>query len=889
MSRETTLHELLLKAAARFPKSVAFRQIIGARAADISYGDLPRLSCLAARALWDLGLRPGERLIIWAANSPDWCIACLGALRIGAIVVPVDARAPGADAEKIASECGARLILAGDRQALRLADRQDGPPLYGLASLVTPATPARMPQTARVSADATALIVYTSGTASAAKGVVLSHKNIVANALAAAGTFAVGRNDRLLSILPLSHMLEFTGGLVAPLYCGATIVYSNLRGGADLKRLLEFEKISVILGTPLVFEKLLAAIEASIDEMPRGRQIAIRLARKACSLNPALAPLLFADLHRMLGGRIKYWLSGGAHTPLKLIEDLAAFGIPLYTGYGLSEASPIVAVNNRQHNMPGTVGRPLPGVEVRLGEPDHCGRREILVRGPGVMTEYWQNKTATDLALEGGWLHTGDAGHIDADGFLTVEGRLKSVIVVSSGDNVYPEEIEEALSASPAIKEACVFGRAGASGEEICAVVVPAQAVPSPAEKDARLKSAIDLALRSLPPFKHPAEIQVWQCELPRTASGKVRRGEVAKLFAERIQGPESPGPADTAALDADGLKVCRVLAGVMDPRVLAAINPSGSHILSPDLSLSANLAVDSFARVELKSALEQAFAVELDEAAISDAITVEDLIVAVKHALSPGYSPASESSGLTRRSRPWPVDHCGEIEWPAGDDPGVVACRRTLGVAMKVFAMIYNRLTVYGKDRLMLDPPYIIAANHSSHLDLVALIASFPSGLLRLVHPVAAADYFFASRVKSALSTYALNAVPFDRFGDYEESLRRCERLLAKGRILIIFPEGTRSPDGAMAEFKPGAARLALSTGCPIIPARIEGTHEALPKGRFLPRPAEVRVTFGLPIYPHESGSGITACQKLTGRVREAIAGLGTAGRQAAPADSVG
>lgn len=880
MTKFSNLQELFLAASARWKKKPAFRHIINGRVREYKYEDLTKLSYRGAQNLAARGLKAGDFISIWSENCPEWIIAALSAFRLGLVLVPLDARSKINEVMPVIERAKPKLVLCGRKQFVRIADKLPAEQVAVLESVLAEHNESLTPQLITSKPSDTALIVFTSGTSGASKGVVLTHNNIVSNIKSVCASYDVSDEDRLLSLLPLSHMLEFTGGCLGPMNNGATIVYCQLKGPAHLKELMKTEKISVLMGTPIVFQMLLNALEAELEKLPRSKQIALQAAKQIVKIKPNLANILFKEIHQELGGKIKFWLSGGAPTPPEVITGLGSYGINLLTGYGLTEAAPIVAANRIHGKKADTVGLPINGVEVRIHEPNAEGTGEIIVRGPNVMSHYFENPEETDKALKDGWLHTGDSGFIDNDGHLHITGRLKFMIVTAGGYNVYPEEIEDALLKSSLIKEACVFGRKGPNGEKPFAVIVTNDNAKAWPDGEEKVRQAVSQCMAELADYKALAGFQVWDHDLPRTATTKVRRGEVQRLFELNQQKDESATPDKPIDWDEDGLTVCRLIGDVMDPNVLRAISPSDSREFLPTANLEGDFGLDSFVRLELACRLEEKFSINLPEDSLQDVQTVDDLVVLVKsvkgHQAAGVVSsdPTAEVEPLVS-SKPWPRKWVEVKNLPFRNDPILAHARRAMGIGLKAFVKIYNQHETEGADRLLLDPPFIVAANHTSHYDTLAVLMSFPSSHLKYVHPVAAADYFFGNRFMATFSSYVINAVPFERFGNFEESLKECESLLKQGRILVIFPEGTRSMTGELGVFKPGAAKLSIATGAPIIPAYIHGAYDVLPKGSHMIHPAPVKVSFGLPIYPEAGRADLRASQDLTKRVHQAIADL--------------
>jgi long-chain acyl-CoA synthetase len=880
MSQFNNIPELFLTSSERWPNHVVFRHIVEGKVAELRYRELSIWTGKCAGALWAKGVRAGDYVGICADNSPKWVIACVGALSLGAIVVPFDARSRAGEILPIIKQVDPRLILFGEKQYVQTRKEIPDSCAHLLDRLFDADQP--VPQLKSSSREDPALVVFTSGTSGASKGVVLTHGNIISNNIAVEDAFPVSVDDRFLSVLPLSHMLEFTAGMIVPINKGATIVYSQLKGPRHLKELLKIERISILVATPVVFQSISDDIESRLEKLPKPAQANISIMRPLILQNPELGQLLLKGLHRELGGKIKYWISGGASTSAELVSSLRSLGIWVLTGYGLTEAAPIVTANTKKNNKTGSAGRPVAGTKVKIINPDASGSGEILVQGPNVMQGYWNNPEATEAAMEDGWLHTGDSGFIDRDGHLHITGRIKSVIVTAGGYNVYPEELEQALAKSRLIKEICVFGKPGQRGEEVCALICPQESLACLPERDERLKTEINTALKNLADYKRLSSYQIYEKELPRTPSGKIRRGEVLRLF-EQAQSlrTSSRKPEDgRSALSADELKVHELIGATIDPDILQKVS-AGTRIFARDLNLSGELGLDSFSRLELACRLEQEFSISVPENAIQEALTVSDIVTLVRFRTELADIPANNAKKTEAIQcwpgdwQPWPVAYCEPTTWPLRDDPFVRGGRIAIDLFLQIAIRVYNQFKTVGAEHLRMKPPYIVAANHTSHLDFLAILASFPQELLPIVHPVAAADYFFADKVKSALSTYLLNAVPFDRFGRFEESMKTCEELLRSGHILVIFPEGTRSADGKIASFKPGVAHLSMTVGCSIIPAYIKGAHEILPKGSLMPKPCPLSVSFGPPLQPPLAEPNVRTCQELTRKLREAVIAL--------------
>jgi long-chain acyl-CoA synthetase len=534
------------------PRHVAAAALEDGAWRELSYEALAVRARAMERRLFTRGAR-GERVAILSESRPEWAAAFFGALRAGATLVPLDVKLSREDLEAILLDCRPRLLVASARfavaaQALRrrleipedvLLLGPDALPAHAAVGGVAPPGATGAPFTGRDPRHP-ALIVYTSGTTGAPKGVTVSVASLDFEVSRLARAMDMGPHSVFVSMLPLSHLLEITGGLLTVLFAGGEVAYPGSLLPQDLRRAMVERRATHVITVPLFLKLLKGEMLKAVAAGPLARRAAFHTAFALARGLPARARRrLFASVHRAFGGAFAGFVPGGAPLPGDVEEFFRRLGFGVFAGYGLTETGPVIAVNTPQASRPGSVGRPLPGVEVRISS-----QGEIQTRGPHVTSGYYGRAEATrELIPEDGWLRTGDRGRLDGAGFLHVTGRLKNLIVLASGLKVQPEEVEEALHAGSLLMEACVIGRRVVCGllegpQEVCAVVVPGDVLrarhPNADALEAAARAEVHRLASRLAPFKRPTAIVIRAEPLPRTASLKVRRHLVAAALAPR-------------------------------------------------------------------------------------------------------------------------------------------------------------------------------------------------------------------------------------------------------------------------------------------------------------------------------------------------------------------
>lgn len=506
-----TIPQLFANAVARFGAYPALSEP-GAnnQVATISYLELQERVQRFAGSLQHQGFAKGERLLIWSASRIDWMVAYLAALSVGLVIVPLDINTKEDFLQRLAATTEARCLITTQKQYQSL--HHPSVPMIDIDHL--PEDIFEAEHVTEIHENDLAELVFTSGTTGQPKGVMLSHRNIVSNAVAALEVVKLSSKDCALSILPLSHMFELTIEM-AILHTGASIVYARTLSPETLFKLLATQHVTCSVLVPQALQLFLNGVEREVRRQKKERQWEI-LQRIAAVLPFGVRRYLFGTVHRRFGSHFRLFVSGGAYLAPQLGYSWENMGFRVLPGYGATECAPVIsAATHHDHHME-TVGKPLPGVEVKIADDG-----EILVRGPNVALGYWKNPEATQAVFRDGWYYTGDLGFIDARGNLTLKGRKKNLIVLANGLNVYPEDVENVLLNQSGVKDAIVCAVPNKDREpEVHAILLM--------DDSGKARDAVRTANKQLASHQQIKGFTLWRGEdFPRTHTLKVKRPEV--------------------------------------------------------------------------------------------------------------------------------------------------------------------------------------------------------------------------------------------------------------------------------------------------------------------------------------------------------------------------
>ncbi len=882
-----TIFSVFARTAAKLPTKTALQISRSGKWTRYTFDDLLRATGTVMRRLLEHGLLPGDRVAICGDNGPEWGLMYLSLMRGGFTAVPLDPQLTPEDFWNTVRYAKARLVCIGPSLYDKIAQAR-GESDASMVCLSEPFLPPagasrdREPDPVPVDDTAVASILFTSGTTLNPKAVPLTHRNLLANATALLRVQPIHPSDELLSVLPIHHAFEFTGGFLVPMVCGATVTYVEQLKGAAILGAMQATGTTIMLAVP----RLLKMFHDSIENGVAARMLPVRCLFRLLGLlsdwsRHRLGRKLFGSVHRQFGGHVRMLVSGGSSLDPHLFRAFSRMGFPVYEGYGLTETSPVLTVNPPGGAKMGSVGPALPNVELVVRNKNNEGIGEVWARGPSVMAGYLDNPASTNEIITEGWLHTGDLGREDEQGYLFLTGRSKDLIVTPAGKNVYPDEVETRFKDVPYIKELCVLGLPveGGLGDAVHAVAVVDEAKAPELDRSSRereIRAAVETINAALPSHQRIASLHLWYRELPKTSTLKARRGVIRDMVlsggapASAASAPASHGSSSPEERKDEVFATIR--------RIIARQAKRPDESVHRDMHLLLDLGIDSIGKVDLIGELESQFRMKVEDEQAGAIARVSDVVRLVGR-----RTPAGQQS--------WPVSvwrrfmSATDSENGNGHESSVLKPARWLvRGTVTAFMHSYIRVETKGVQNLPKGGAFIIAANHSSHLDAPSIITAV--GGMRRVWVAGAQDYFFDTPVKRFVFGKLMDTIAFDRHSDGVAGLRRCGGPLAAGDALLMFPEGTRSHNGRIQPFKVGVAVLAIEHGVPIVPAHIKSACDLLPKGNRFARSGVVRVSFGRAIAPPVLTPNMdpaAARQQLTRQLQEAVEQLAGRDRQVA------
>ncbi len=840
MNYDLTLNEAFMRAAKEFSDKVCLQLKDEKGALSYTYQEAYNAVLTLSRWLSESGIKKGDRVALILENDPHWCICYFGILFAGAIAVPIDIQASYQEVEYFLNDSQSKVVFASSGLAylkdlegfdflekIVLVDREESSSkTIGISKILS--LPLPESRAVGINPDDLASIIYTSGTTDIPKGVMLSHKNFYSNFLSLKELNILKPTDSLISILPLHHAYAFMVTLITPLLLGAKITYVKTLRPQEILKVLNEEKITIMVVVP----QILYLFERGIKERLQALSFHLRLIAKVIT-----RPLI----RSFFGKDIRLIVCGGAKLNKQTAEFFFKLGFKVLEGYGLTETSPVASLNPLKRPKIGSVGKPICGVEVKILNPDKTGTGEILIKGANVMKGYYHDQARTNECLKKEWFYSGDLGYMDKEGYLYIKGREKEIIVLSSGKNISPEEVEAHYLKSLFIKEICIM--ADEKDQILEALVVPNfEYFKKMKETNIYdiIKWNLEYLSQKLASYKRIRRFVLVSENLPRTRLGKIKRFKTREIYQNNLSKEPVQKKEIKEELSAQAKSALNIL---KKERKVESV--------SLDDHLELDLGIDSLARIELMLALEKAFKVKIKEEEFANIFSVDELLQYMEQATAGSRQTFKIEEPIVweniLKSPP-----SKSLQKKIDLNPSFLSKLLIFPVIvfLDFFFRILFRLKVQGKSNLLKER-FILCPNHTSYLDAFVVFSSLPLKLKYEIFFIGLSKFFQVPIIRGLIRY--LKVVPVDFSSNLIETMQASSMILRDKRILCVFPEGARSLDGKMREFKKGVGILAKEMDTPIIPIYIQGAYCAWKPTKRFPHPYPIRIFFGQAHTPQE------------------------------------
>lgn len=761
-----------------------------------------------------------SKVAIFSENRLEWVYAFYAGWKKGCINIPIDAMSSADEVAYVLDDATPEIVFCSQKtkpvMELAIKQSKQNPLVIIFEDIDEQSLESELFEFPKANLKDTALFIYTSGTTGSPKGVMLSYENLITNINDVSINIPIFKSaNEVLVLLPMHHILPLLGSLICPLYVGATAVFCPSLASEDVRATLEKNNVNIIIGVPKFYEKIRKGVRDKIDKSPVTKLI-FKLA--ALINSPNLSKKIFKQVHQKMGGAINYLVCGGAAIDPEAQQDYKTLGFDLLIGFGMTEAAPMITFTRPGTGRVGSSGQPLTCNEVKIVDG------EVLAKGPNIMQGYYNRPEETAAVLKDGWLHTGDLGAIDKEGFLSITGRIKEIIVTSTGKNINPAEIETKLmSLSPAITEVGVYTK----GDLLHAVIYPDFRALQQQEivniKAMFLSKVIDQYNKNVSDYKRIRQIRICKEELPKTRLGKIKRFELEHIAEDEKRKKQAADPKN----DFEELAILKKY-----------LKEQINQTIYIDDHFEIDLGLDSLDRVSLQVFIKNTFGIEEQENLFLDYPTVGELAIYIsknKRKMSVEaikWKDVFKEKLAIRLPRSWPT----------------MPVLQTIGYWLM---RSYFKIKSEGLENLP-DKPCIIAPNHQSFYDGLFVAMFFKFKFLRRTYFYAKAKHVKQWWVKFLAGTN--NVIVMDIDKNLKQSMQKMAAALMQGKNVIIFPEGTRSRDGKIGMFKKTFAILSRELNVPVVPVAISGAYQALPIGTKIPKPFKpINIKFMKPVYPEK------------------------------------
>lgn len=849
MREDLVIPKIFSNTVSKYGDKVALQIKKGSLWQRFTYHQIEDYSLKVGAFLIKEGFKKGEHAAVILENRPEWGLIYLGIMYAGLTCVPLDPQLSQQEIRNLILDSQAKVIFC----TCELFSQKIKQAMEGLLIKVVVLDVESEQDKDCINFSALenlsidnicwspvypediASLIYTSGTTGKPKGVMLSHKNICSNFESIQKLSILFPSDNILSILPLHHMYAFMANLIVPLFLGGTVTYCLSLKPQDLSQIIKENKITVLIGVPQFFSLLHKAIFDTLKWVPQILLIFI-------------IPLIKIKVRRYFGRSLRLMVSGGARLEPKVAKDLSSLGFKLIEGYGLTETSPIVTLNPFKKVKFGSVGIPVPDVEIKIFNPDKSGIGEVLIKGPNLMQGYFRQPQLTAQAIKDEWLYSQDLGYVDKDGYLFLVGRQTEIIVLSSGKNIYPEELEAYYLKSPYIKEICIIPRQekifGYLKDSLFAVIVPDLEFFKQ-RKEANIREKVrwnlETLARNLPSYKHIMGFTLTKEGLPRTALRKIKRYQLRQEYLDKKRSSEEI--KEVISLD----ETPEILNKEMAKKIINYISKELNKPVYLDSHLEIDLGIDSLSRVELGLGLEALLKIKIPDELLYSIATIKEIIIKIQALMTESPVLLQKEEALQKS---W-----SQILKEVPPETILKKINIGFGFLEKIPTRIFKNIFLFifrifwflrieGKENLPSQGPYLICSNHASYLDGLFIFSSLP-------FKICLETYFLGYQhiLEHPLLGWvnkATRLISIDTSIHLSQAMQAVAYVISHQKVVCIFPEGMRSIDANIKEFKKGVGILIKELDIPVIPVYIKGSHQSWPRGSQFPRFYPIKVVFG-------------------------------------------
>lgn len=762
-----------------------------------------------------LGIEKGEKVVNFMENRPEFICSFFGIWNSKGVPINIDAGYTAEELEYILTDADPKVIMTSNKN-LKVAE--EAIKLSGKNIRIINCDEIKSPEDFEVDEyviyspepEDIGVLLYTSGTTGKPKGVVLTFDNLMSNVDAIVEIKMATPKDRLLALLPYHHVLPLSINLLMAIHIGTLVVLIDELSASAILGALQKYKITIVVGVPRLWEMIYKGLMEKIKSS-KIANLLFELCKKVKSVT--LSKIVFKKVHQALGGNIRYLVSGGAKLDPNIMDDFKVLGIKVLEGYGLTETSPIIAFTRPDDVCIGTVGKTIPGVEVKIADDG-----ELLVKGRNVLKEYYNKPEATKEAKdENGWFHTGDLGKIE-NGYITIIGRKKEMIVLSNGKNINPIDIEnEIAKGSDLIKEIAVMEH----NNHLLALVYPdfklikERSITNITET---LKwDIIDSYNINAPAYRKILEIKIVKDEFPKTKLGKLRRFMLKDILKNLEDGGENAHkerPEDPESKTREFQTLAQYIK-----------EEKGENIY-PDSHIEIDLGLDSLDIIQLNSFIEKTFGFKIKEEETVDLKVIKDICEYIRKNSKEYHLEKINWSEILKESIDYPLPSSNMI-W-------------LTKIFFAPILKFYLGLKIKGIEKLSKEPRIIIC-NHESFIDAFAVQRLFKGDMLKNTYYFAIKKHFDKPGLRF-MANHG-NIILMDINENLKESLQISAEVLKEGKNLVIFPEGARTRDGKLQDFKKFFGILSKELNIPVTVLGIDGAYESMPFGSIFPRPAKIKL----------------------------------------------